>query len=74
MQQPLAGLEVRASYERAEDHPRIFTRIHLTYRLWGELDPKRVQRAVDLSENTYCSVSAMLRETVEITNEVVINP
>ena len=74
MHQPLEGLEMKAVYERAEDHPRIFTRIHLTYLLRGDLDPRRVQRAVDLSETTYCSVSAMLRETVAITSEVQINP
>ena len=74
MKQPLEHFEVRATHERAEKHPRIFTRIHLIYELRGDLSPKKVQRAVDLSESTYCSVSAMLRETTEITNEVRINP
>jgi len=73
MKQPLERFEVRATHERAEKHPRIFTRIHLVYELWGDLDPRKVQRAVDLSESTYCSVSAMLRETVEITNEIRVN-
>ena len=74
MKQPLEHFEVRATYERAEKHPRIYTRIHLIYELRGDLNPKKVQRAVDLSESTYCSVTAMLQETVEITNEIRITP
>jgi len=74
MKQPLEHFEVRATYERAEKHPRVYTRIHLVYELRGDLSPKKVQRAVDLSESTYCSVTAMLQETVEITNEIRINP
>ncbi len=74
MKQPLEHFEVRATYERAEKHPRVYTRIHLVYELRGDLNPKKVQRAVDLSESTYCSVTAMLQETVEITNEIRISP
>jgi len=74
MRQPLTACEVRATAERAEDHPRVYTRIRVTYALRGDLDPKKVQRAVELSERTYCSVSAMLRGAVEITSEVQIDP
>jgi putative redox protein len=74
MKQPLASLEVSATSERAEEHPRVYTRIHVTYTLRGDLDAKKVHRAVALSEKTYCSVTAMLRGTAEITSEVVINP
>ena len=58
-----------ATYERSENHPKVFTKIHLTYTLQGDLDEKKVQRAIDLSETKYCSVSAMLRGAVEITHE-----
>lgn len=60
MRQPLRALTVTASFERAADHPRVFTRIDLHYRLEGDLDPARVERAVALSQDKYCSVSAML--------------
>ncbi|MBK8165017.1 MAG: OsmC family protein [bacterium] len=60
MRQPLRGLTVTARFERAADHPRVFTRIDLHYRLEGDLDPARVERAVALSQDKYCSVSAML--------------
>ena len=74
MREPLKGLEVSAAYERAEEHPRAYTKIHLTYSLRGELDEKKVRRAIDLSESKYCSVSAMLGHTAEITHEFVIEP
>lgn len=74
MKQPLESFEVSAEHERAEDHPRVYTKIHVVYTLRGDLDEKKVHRAVSLSEKTYCSVSAMLRGSATITSEVRINP
>jgi len=74
MRQPLDSLEITGSGERAENHPKVFTKIHLVYTLTGDLDAKKVERAISLSESTYCSVSAMLKASVEITREVRINP
>jgi putative redox protein len=73
MREPLEGLEVTATYERAETHPRVFTKVHLTYALTGGLDEEKVQRAINLSETKYCSVSAMLGQSVAITHEYVLN-
>lgn len=73
MRQPLEGLEVSATYERSEAHPKVFTKIHLTYSLRGALDEKKVVRAMELSETKYCSVSAMLGKTVDITHEYILN-
>ena len=69
MKEPLEGLEVSAEFERAEKHPRVYTKIHLKYTATGPVSEKKLQRAITLSENTYCSVSAMLRNTVELTHE-----
>jgi putative redox protein len=74
MRQPLRALQVTAEYERADDHPRVFTRIALHYRLQGDLDPARVARAVALSMDKYCSVSAMLAGRATITHDVEILP
>ena len=74
MRQPLESCDVEAVSERAEEHPRVYTRIRVTYTLRGDLDPKKVRRAVELSEKTFCSVSAMLRGTTEITSAIRINP
>ncbi|MEN8007596.1 MAG: OsmC family protein [Candidatus Krumholzibacteriota bacterium] len=72
MREPLQGLEVSAICERAPEHPKVYTKIHLTYSLQGDLEEKKVRRAIELSENKYCSVSAMLGHTAEITHEYVI--
>lgn len=74
MRQPLRGLTVEVEFERAADHPRVYTRVVLRYRLQGELDPDRVDRAVALSRDRYCSVSAMLAPTVPIEHVVEILP
>jgi putative redox protein len=68
MRAPLAGLEIRVSGDRAEEHPRVFTRIRLEYIARGNnLRPEQISRAVELSQEKYCSVSAMLRASAELT-------
>ena len=67
--QAVSAFEVRAEAERADEHPRVFTRIHLLYRVTGTgLDPAAVARAIELSESKYCPVQAMLRPAVPITS------
>ena len=68
MRAPLAGLEIAISADRADEHPRVFTRIALEYVFVGDgLRPEQVSRAVELSQERYCSVSAMLRKAAELT-------
>lgn len=69
MRQPLGALEIAAEARRADEHPRVFTRIHLTYTLSGDLDEDKVKHAIELSEDKYCSASAMLGRTAAITHE-----
>lgn len=62
---------ITADAERADSVPKVFTRIHLVYRVTGTaLKPAVVERAVRLSMETYCSVSKMLAHTAEITHAV----
>ncbi|MFY9904833.1 MAG: OsmC family protein [Terriglobales bacterium] len=61
------GLEVRATGERADGYPAVYTTIHLTYIVHGNVSTKAMQDAVRLSEEKYCSVSAMLAKTAKIT-------
>jgi putative redox protein len=61
------GLEVRAAAERADGYPAVYTSIHLTYMVHGEVARKAMEDAVRLSKEKYCSVSAMLAKTAEIT-------
>jgi len=72
--QPVADCVVEAEAERATEDPHVFTRIHLRYSVAGSgLDPHQVERAVKLSKEKYCSATAMLAKSAEITFEVSIN-
>jgi putative redox protein len=64
--EPLTGLTVSAEAEQATEPPRIFTRIHLTYRIRGNVSRKAAEDAVSLSKNKYCSVSKMLEKAAAI--------
>lgn len=63
----LDHIEIHVTGERADIHPKVYTNIHVKYLIWGEgLREKDVEKAIDLSENKYCSVSAMLKSTATI--------
>jgi putative redox protein len=68
--EPFTALEVSAEAEKAPDPPRVFTDIKLQYRVVGKVARKAVEDAVRLSEEKYCSVSAMLNKTARITYEI----
>jgi putative redox protein len=73
--QDVTEFEVSADVERADQHPKVFTKIVLHYVVKGnDIDPDAVERAVELSETKYCGAQAMLRETAEITHTITINP
>ena len=64
--QELASLEVVCSGERAAEPPTVWTKLEIVYRLRGELDEGAVKHAIELSEEKYCSVSAMLKKTAKV--------
>ena len=69
----LHAFEVNLTGERAEDHPKVFTTIHIEYLFTGEHVKKEdVERAIDLSQQRYCPISAMLSTTVNITSSYKI--
>jgi putative redox protein len=71
--QAFTAFSVDADAERASEDPKVFTAIKLTFRVSGKgLDPKAVERAVKLSKEKYCSATAMLGKTAEITTEIVL--
>lgn len=66
---PLQGFEMRLTGNERDEHPKIFTDIHVEYVFVGErINPADVERAIELSTTKYCSVSAMLQPTVKITH------
>ena len=67
----VTGCQVELDAERAETDPKVFTRIHFTFTVTGKnLPHAAVERAVMLSHEKYCSASAMLGRTAEITHSI----
>ncbi len=72
--QNFTAFSVEAEAERATEDPKVFTAIKLTFRVTGPaIDPKVVERSVKLSKEKYCSATAMLGHTAQITTEIVIS-
>ncbi|NJF24777.1 OsmC family protein [Thermococcus sp. Bubb.Bath] len=61
MREPVEGLEVEISGERREEHPRIYNKVHLHYRIKGNVNPEKAKRAIELSQDKYCSASAHVK-------------
>ena len=69
----VTGCEVSLSAERAESEPRVFTTIHLHFKVSGrQLKPEAVSRAIELSKDKYCSASIMLGKTATISHDFEI--
>lgn len=72
---PLQGFEMYLTGEEAEEHPKVFTDIHIEYVFLGDgISSTDVERALELSTTKYCSVSAMLTPKVKITHSYRIEP
>ena len=71
--QPITDMRVELEAERADDVPKVFTKIHLHFVLTGAgLDPHKIERAINLSASKYCSASMMLNKTAEMTHDFEI--
>jgi putative redox protein len=75
MREPVTRFEVHIEAEMAETHPKVYTDIKIIFKLWGEgIKVSNLEKAMKLSSETYCAVSAMLRPSVNITETYEINP
>ena len=72
--QKLQSLEVICSGERAADPPQVWTKLEILFRLRGNIEEGAAQRAIQLSEEKYCSVSATLKKSAELTWRYEILP
>ncbi len=71
--QPITDMRVELDAKRADDVPKVFTRVHLHFVLTGVgLDPHKIERAINLSASKYCSASMMLNKTAEMTHDFEI--
>ena len=73
MRQDLSYFQTEINAERANDHPKVFTDIHIQFVIKGkDLDSKKVEKAITLSAEKYCSASIMLGKTATITHDFEI--
>ena len=73
MRVDLTDFEVVVDAEPAEDYPKVWTKIHIKYIIKGRnIEEAKVKRAIELSEEKYCSVSAMLKGSAELTYDYEI--
>ena len=71
--QKLTALEIVVSGERVSEHPRIYSKVHVEYRLKGEnLKEKAVRTAIQLSVDKYCSVGATIGKTAKMSHSYVL--
>ncbi len=71
--QAVTDCEVEIEAERADSEPKVFTRIHLHFIVKGhDLSPEKVERAIRLSAEKYCSASIMLGKTATVTHDFEI--
>ena len=66
---PLNGFRIHLSAEETEEHPKVYSSIHIEYHFIGTgIRAQDVERAIELSRTKYCGVSAMLEKPVRITH------
>lgn len=71
--QQVSGLRVEVQGSRAEQHPRVYTRFEVLYRVRGTtIDPQAVERAIELSSTRYCPVINLLKKVAPVTTRYEI--
>ena len=74
MRVELKSLNVIVEGELSEQHPKRFTKMHVVYEVEGDNIPMdKLEKAVSLSEDNYCGVSAVYKEVLEVTSEIRLN-
>ncbi len=70
----LRGLAVKLVAERAQQDPHRLVRVDMTFTVTGKVPDAKVQRAIDLSRDKYCSVWHSLREDIALTTHFTVTP
>lgn len=72
--QIIQRFEINVRGKRAEAHPRVYTEIELVYHIWGnQIDQLAVEQAIRLSQDKYCSASAMLSPVANISTKYFLH-
>jgi len=76
MKVKLHDMKISVEAQSSDEHPKVYTKIHLTYTFVGyDLPIDKLEKAVELSQEKYCGVTAMLNKAAPITHEIkVLNP
>lgn len=75
MRVELDNFEIEVETEMTEEHPKHYNKINVIYKFWGkDLPLDKLEKAVNLSDERYCGVSAVYKKAIEMTNEIKINP
>jgi len=73
MKVDLEDMRISAEAEASEDHPKVYTDIHLTFTFKGkDLPLDKLEKAVRLSQEKYCGVTAMLQKAAPVTYDIVV--
>jgi len=73
MRENIEDCYAEVSAERAEDHPKVFTKIHIHFVVKGtNINPTKIEKAINLSTGKYCSASIMLAKTAQLTHDFEI--
>ena len=70
--QPLEDLKVNVTAEQSQESPYPYISLHFNYRVWGDVPAEKIQRAMQLSEDKYCSVLATLKPGLTFTSEFTL--
>ncbi len=73
MKQDVERFEIEIEAERAKTYPKVYTKVHIIYKVWGNVSEEKLKKAIELSQETYCSASSMFKKTAEVTYEYKIN-
>ena len=73
MRQEVESFDIELEADILDEFPMNYQAIKLIYKFKGkDLDPEKLKKAVDLSQNRYCGVSATLKDSVQLSYEIVI--
>lgn len=70
MRQEVEDIWIEVEAELTEEHPKIYHKTHIIYNFKGDLDKDKVEKAVNLSYNTYCGVIEMFKSFSDVTFEI----
>jgi putative redox protein len=73
MRVEVEDFKIEIEADSTEEHPKHYTKMHVVYQFKGkDLDPEKLKKAVDLSQERYCGVSAAYKKAMELSYEIKI--